>query len=145
MATRSEAIPEKVLKYEALLNETLRGDLLKLTKLRDKCYEEISQYLQLQIVIERREVDGSKPLKAQVDLGCDFYAQAIVEDPSKIFVCVGYGFYVEFTDKEALAFIKKKTERITATAETLTIEMASVRAQIRLVLEGLKELQGLSE
>uniref|UniRef100_H2Y7J8 Protein UXT n=1 Tax=Ciona savignyi TaxID=51511 RepID=H2Y7J8_CIOSA len=141
----NSSIPHKVLQYETFLNETLRGDLQKLTKLRDKCYEEIAQYMQLQNVLERPEISDGKPLKAQVDLGCNFHAQAVITDPSKIFVCVGYGFYVEFTKPEAIVFIKKRTEYLNSNAQKLSKDMVSVRAQIRMVLEGLKELYGIHE
>lgn len=36
------------------------------------------------------------------------------EDPSRIFVAVGYGFFVEMTHDEALRFIDKKTTQLTA-------------------------------
>lgn len=141
-------IDEKVLKYEHFVNETLKGDLKNLNDLRDKVYEEISEYLQLQTTLQKLEENKvnnkSEPLKTQVDLGCNFFAQAVVDDPSKIFVCVGYGFYVEFTYKEALQFIEKRVELLNKQAEKFSKDMAHVRAQIRLVMEGLRELQGLS-
>lgn len=34
-------------------------------------------------------------------------------DTSKIYVAVGYGFFVEFTHAEALKFIEKKTNQLT--------------------------------
>ena len=49
-----------------------------------------------------------EPLKTKVDLGCNFYCQARVPDPTKIFVSVGLGFFVELTLDEALEFISKK-------------------------------------
>lgn len=39
------------------------------------------------------------------------------EDSSKIFVAVGYGFFVELTHAEALKFIEKKTNQLTAWVE----------------------------
>lgn len=142
------AISQKVTKYETFLNETLRTDLKKLHESRDKLYEEVAQYLELQTVLQKLEENGmnkaTEPLKTKVDLGCNFYAQAVVDDPSKIFVCVGYGFYVEFTYREALDFIAKRVEVLDERAKILTKDTAQVRAQIRLVMEGLRELQGLT-
>ncbi|XP_039250303.2 protein UXT-like [Styela clava] len=141
-------IDDKVLKYEHFVNETLRGDLKNLNDLRDKVYGEISEYLQLQTTLQKLEEckanKNNQPLKTQVDIGCNFFAQAVVDDPSKVFVCVGYGFYVEYTYKEALEFIDKRVEILNKQAENFSKDMAHVRAQIRLVLEGLRELQGLS-
>nr|XP_039250303.1 protein UXT-like [Styela clava] len=141
-------IDDKVLKYEHFVNETLRGDLKNLNDLRDKVYGEISEYLQLQTTLQKLEEckanKNNQPLKTQVDIGCNFFAQAVVDDPSKVFVCVGYGFYVEYTYKEALEFIDKRVKILNKQAENFSKDMAHVRAQIRLVLEGLRELQGLS-
>ena len=46
-----------------------------------------------------------EPLKARVDLGCNFYAQAKVPDPTKIFLAIGLGFHLEFTLDEAIKVI----------------------------------------
>jgi len=56
-------------------------------------------------------------------------------DPSKIFVCVGFGFFVEFTLTEALSFIDKKCTHLTSLTETLTQDAARIKAHIKLVLE----------
>uniref|UniRef100_A0A3Q3LMC0 Ubiquitously-expressed, prefoldin-like chaperone n=1 Tax=Labrus bergylta TaxID=56723 RepID=A0A3Q3LMC0_9LABR len=88
---------------------------------------------------------GSQQLKTEVDLGCNFYVQAEVEDSSRIFVAVGYGFFVEMTHDEALKFIDKKTSQLTAFTEQLTKDSAKIKANIRMVLEGLRELQGLTD
>nr|CAB3267586.1 protein UXT-like [Phallusia mammillata] len=136
-------VPKKVVKYEQFLNERLRGDLANLTQQRDKYYEEIAQYLQLQTIIERQLIDHTGPLKTQVDLGNNFYAQAVVPDTSMICIAVGYGFFVEFTPKEALKFIEQKNKRLNDKVDVLTKSMTLVRANIRMVLEGLKELQGV--
>ncbi|MBN3300075.1 UXT protein, partial [Amia calva] len=88
---------------------------------------------------------GNKELKTDVDLGCNFYVQAQVQDPSKIFVAVGYGFFVELTLPEALKFIERKTSQLTVQTERLTKDSTKIKANIRMVLEGLRELQGLKE
>jgi len=56
-------------------------------------------------------------------------------DPSKIFVCVGFGFFVEFTLMEALNFIDKKCTHLTSLTETLTQDAAHIKAHIKFVLE----------
>lgn len=66
-------------------------------------------------------------------------------DASKIYVAVGYGFFVEFTHAEALKFIEKKTNQLTEYTEVLTKDAAKIKANIRMVLEGLRELQGLKD
>ena len=66
------------------------------------------------------------------------------EDPSKIFVCVGFGFYVEFTHSEALRYISKKIAHLENQATDISKSMAGVKAHIRMVVEGLRELQDVS-
>uniref|UniRef100_A0A3B3BYJ7 Protein UXT n=2 Tax=Oryzias melastigma TaxID=30732 RepID=A0A3B3BYJ7_ORYME len=136
---------QKVLQYETFIEEVLRRDLRKVLEHRDQVYEEISQYLLLKNTIQSLQEAGSQRLQTDVDLGCNFFVQAEVEDPSRIFVAVGFGFFVEMSLDEALRFIEKKTSQLTAFTEQLTKDSAKIRANIRMVLEGLRELQGLSD
>ncbi|CAJ1085653.1 protein UXT [Xyrichtys novacula] len=138
-------VEQKVLQYEHFINEVLRRDLQKVLEQRDSVYEKISQYLQLKNTIQTLQESGLQQLKTEVDLGCNFYVQAEVEDSSRIFVAVGYGFFVEMTHDEALRFIEKKTSQLTAFTEQLTKDSAKIKANIRMVLEGLRELQGFSD
>ncbi|XP_026224268.1 protein UXT isoform X1 [Anabas testudineus] len=138
-------VDQKVLQYEAFINEVLKRDLEKVLEQRDAVYEKISQYLQLKNTIQSLQDSGSQQLKTDVDLGCNFYVQAEVEDSSRIFVAVGYGFFVEMNHDEALQFIEKKTSQLTAFTEQLTKDSAKIKAHIRMVLEGLRELQGLTD
>ncbi|XP_031422006.1 protein UXT [Clupea harengus] len=145
MTTEKKNIDDKVLQYETFINEVLKRDLEKVLEQRDGVYEKMAQYLQLKNSIENIQESGSSDLKTEVDLGCNFYVQAHVPDATKIFVAVGYGFFVEFTHAEALKFIEKKTSQLTAYSEVLTKDSAKIKANIRMVLEGLRELQGLGD
>ncbi|XP_059189553.1 protein UXT [Centropristis striata] len=138
-------LDEKVLQYENFISDVLKRDLQKVLEQRDSVYEKISQYLQLKNTIQSLEDSGSKQLKTDVDLGCNFFVQAEVEDSSMVCVAVGYGFFVEMSRCEALRFIDKKTSQLTAFTEQLSKDSAKIKANIRIVLEGLRELQGLSD
>ncbi|XP_075882881.1 protein UXT [Nelusetta ayraudi] len=138
-------VDQKILQYENFVNEVLKKDLQKVLEQRDSVYEKISQYLQLKNTIQSLQESGSRKLKTDVDLGCNFYVQAEVEDSSRIYVAVGFGFFVEMTHDEALRFIEKKTSQLTAFTEQLTKDSAKIKANIRMVLEGLRELQGLTD
>ncbi|XP_037096850.1 protein UXT isoform X1 [Syngnathus acus] len=118
---------------------------LKVMEQRDTVYEQASHYLQLKNTLKALQETDSHHLKADVDLGCNFYVQAEVEDSSKIFVLVGFGFFLEMDHTEALHFIDKKTSQLTAFTDQLTKDSATIKANIRMVLEGLRELQGLTE
>ena len=143
MSNDDSTSSEKVLQYEAFLNEKLREDLRKILEQRDEVYKQISDYLQLKTIIETiQQTDYTKEeLKTKIDLGCNFYVQAKVPDTSRIYVNIGFGFYVEFTHDEALKFIKKKTDSLNEKAESFTKDAVTVKAHIKLVLEGLRELQ----
>ncbi|XP_053551921.1 protein UXT [Bombina bombina] len=134
---------DKVLRYEGFVSDVLQRDLLRVLENRDAIYEKISQYLQLKNVIERLQEVGSEPLETQVDLGSNFFVNAQVPDSSKIFLALGFGFYAELTLEEALKFIEKKSKILTEISDNLSRDAANIKAHIRVVLEGLRELQGL--
>ncbi|KAM9828619.1 protein UXT isoform X2 [Syngnathus typhle] len=138
-------VASKVLQYERFIDEVLKKDLQKVMEQRDTVYEQASHYLQLKNTLKALQETDSHHLKADVDLGCNFYVQAEVEDSSKIFVLVGFGFFLEMDHAEALHFIDKKTSQLTAFTDQLTKDSAKIKANIRMVLEGLRELQGLTE
>ncbi|XP_061696219.1 protein UXT isoform X2 [Syngnathoides biaculeatus] len=68
----------KVLQYERFIDEVLKKDLQKVMEQRDAVYEQISHYLQLKNTLEALQETDSHDLKADVDLGCNFYVQAKV-------------------------------------------------------------------
>eukprot|EP00128_Syssomonas_multiformis_P005469 Colp12_sorted_trinity150504_noHs@2166 len=131
----------KVAKYEAFLEERLKVDLEAVLAQRDKIYEEVAELLQLRNTIELIQNQKLKELKTMVDLGANFSVQAKVTDTSRILVSVGFGFYTEFTLDEALAFVQKKSDFLETKAQALTEDAAKIKANIKLVLEALRELQ----
>ena len=56
-------------------------------------------------------------------------------EAKKIFVFVGYGFFVEFTLDEALKFIDKRSAFLKAHTDRLTKDVVRVKANIKLTLE----------
>lgn len=142
--TDNSEITRKVLDYEKFLNEKLREDLRLILEKRDKTYEQIAEYLQLKTTIEKiKENNETEGLKTKVDLGCNFYVQANIPDSSRIYVFIGFGFFLEMTHDEALKYIKKRTKFLTEHTDRLTSDAAKVKSNIRLVLEGLRELQNI--
>ncbi|XP_037070830.1 protein UXT homolog isoform X2 [Pollicipes pollicipes] len=137
---------DKITKYEEFLNETLKVDLKKLLDRRDGVYENIAHHLELRNTIntlQKAQVD-KKPLKTKVDLGCNFYCSAKIDDPSRIFVRIGFGFYLEMTHTEALKFIAQRVEALERQAQLLGQNAVAVRAKIDMVLHALRELHGVS-
>ena len=143
----SKEVEAKISRYETFLNETLRSDLKKTLELRDKIYEEQAEYLALRNsinAIKLSDLVPGEPLKTKVDVGCNFYCQARIPDPGKICVSVGLGFFVELTLDEALKFLDKKDDELNKEAERLTDDCAKMKAHIKLVLGGLRELQNIN-
>ena len=142
-----KSLNEKILKYETFLNEKLRPDLNTVLGERDEIYNETAEFIALRntiATIQAAELAPGQPLKTQVDIGCNFYCRANVDDPSKIFVEIGLGFYLELTLDEAQNFVDKKVAALEEKSRDLTSEASKIKANIRLVLEGLRELQNIS-
>lgn len=142
-----ENLPQKILHYEEFLNECLRSDLNKVLSAREEVCSELAEYNQLKTTIEllisKSQVPStsSKSLKTMVDLGCNFYAHAKVQDFSTIFVSVGLGFHLEMKLDEASAFIEERASWLTERASQLSEQAAEINGRIKLVMETLRELQ----
>lgn len=140
------SLPQKVERYEQFVNERLRTDLRAVLSERDRVYGDIAEYVQLKQLIEHiKQPSVHRPLKTMVDIGCNTYAQACVQDCSRIFVAVGLGFFLEMGLDEANKFIDKKVEQLTAKAQELSKQSSEINARIKLVLDSLKELQFIGE
>lgn len=147
----TSALDAKVKKYENFLNDKLKADLQVVHKQRDEIYKQIADYLQLkrimQTLIQNRNTDNKdekNKIKTQMDLGCNFYCQAVIPDSRYVYILVGYGYFVQMTLEEALDFIEKKTKVLSDKSQVLTKDSAKIKAHIKLVLEGLNEIQNLN-
>lgn len=140
---------EKVKLYEDFLNERLANDLDGVLKTREVIYTEIAEYHQLRNVIEKTTQFDMKTstggLKTLVDIGANFYIEALVPDASVVIISIGMGLYLEMTTDKALEFIVTRTKLLDGKCSSLTQEAAYIRAQMKLVLEGLRELQLLPD
>jgi prefoldin subunit 5 len=142
------SLPVKVLKYEEFLNEKLRPDLKKVLDEDDKLCTEIANCLQVKEFLHqlKNKTFGNEDdnIKVKTDLGCNFFVEAVLEDTSNVYVYLGLGIYLQMTREEAIAFIGKR-QKVLEGKRTVLIEKAStIKAHIKLVLEGLRELQGIS-
>ena len=139
----SSDINRKVVRYEEFLNEKLRTDLTAVLDARQTVFTETAEYLQLKHVVEKM-CNGDiteKNMKTMVDIGSNFYMKAVVPDASFIIVSVGLNFYVQFSLQEALDFIDKKMKHLDLKGSNLTKKAADISARIKIVMQGLKELQ----
>ncbi|KAF1889959.1 hypothetical protein Lal_00025289 [Lupinus albus] len=140
---------DKVQRYEEFVDKRLKPDLQHAIAQRDKVFEQQKILYPFSILwicadlrknIENLEKNSVTSLRTMVNLGSEVYLQAEVPDTQHIFVDIGLGFHVEFTWSEALNYIVKREEKIARQIEECTQLIASIKAQIKLVLEGIREL-----
>ncbi len=137
-------LPAKVEKYEDFLNERLRTDLKIVLNQRDQVYSDIGELTQLKQTIQHIQ-SVPPPLKTMVDIGCNVYAQARVEDVSTLCVAVGMGFFLEMELGEASVYVDKRVTELTEKASELTQQASLINARIKMVLQALNELQFSSD
>lgn len=155
----AEELSWKVVEYERFLNERLRTDLRYVLERKDGINDDIAEFLQLKSTIQHLMTiptvsqEAKQPvtpastqrksvaLKTMVDIGCNFYAKARVCDCSRIIVSIGLGFYLEMELREAVDYVDKRVERLTAEADKLSEQASQINARIKMVLGALDELQ----
>ncbi|XVF03275.1 hypothetical protein REPUB_Repub04eG0247400 [Reevesia pubescens] len=131
---------EKLQKFEEFVDRRLKPDLVRAIAERDKVFEQQKVFSDLRKNIENLEKNSVTSLRTLVNLGSEVYMQAEVPDTQRIFVDIGLGFHVEFTWSEALKFISLREEKLERQIEEFTRLIASIKAQIKLVCEGIREL-----
>jgi len=119
-------VEDKIAEYTKFVQDVLQPQLQIAVDAREYVENEIAEYeellQELHTIFKRYtpsasnthdedyvELKSATPLESLVDLGHKIaYCRAIVNDPTTIFVNVGFGFHVEFTLKEALEFIPRR-------------------------------------
>ncbi|KAJ1984521.1 hypothetical protein H4R34_000607 [Dimargaris verticillata] len=137
-------VTTQLAKYEKFVEERLQPDLAGLLSERDVLYEKLSEYSKLRLNIEQLDKHGLQSLKTQVDLGANFYIQAKVPNVEYIYVNVGYGFHLQLSHSEALAYIDKKELQLQKRTTQLTDEANRIKAQIKTVYMAVAELLQMS-
>ncbi|KAM3258269.1 hypothetical protein ACQJBY_050175 [Aegilops geniculata] len=137
MAMEARLRQEKVKKFEDFVDRRLKPDLVNAIAQRDNLFQQQKTFLDLKKNIENLEKNGVTSMRSMVNLGSEVYMQAEVPDTRHIFVDIGLGFHVEFTWQEALQFISVREAR---QIDEYTHLIASIKAQIKLVCEGIREL-----
>ncbi|XP_052187015.1 uncharacterized protein LOC127797870 isoform X2 [Diospyros lotus] len=96
--------------------------------------------LDLKRNVENLQKNSVTSLRTLVNLGSEVYMQADVPDTRHIFVDIGLGFHVELTWSEALNYITAREEKLVRQIEDYTRLIASIKAQIKIVCEGIREI-----
>jgi prefoldin subunit 5 len=151
--TANTIIQRKVREYETFLNDRLRADLQRAWSERDRLFSEIAEYERLRVTLNtldelyknRKEADLEDPLQTQIDLGCSFFVQAECPVNNRIFISIGFGLFCELTYDEGRTFIEKKLPYLHEQQVELSNKIAHIKANIKLVLEALKEIQTIDD
>ena len=134
----------KVEQYETFVDNRLKPDLVTAIGLRDKVLEQQKVYSDLAKNIKMLQEQKLTKLRTMINLGSEVYGHAEVPDATRIFVDIGLGFHAEFTLDEALGFISAKEKMLSKQVVQHTAQVANIKAQIKLVVEGIKELMNMT-
>ena len=137
-------LSRRISRYEEFLNERLRSDLQKVLQLKEEVYRDVAEFTQLKAIVElliKESRKDNKAHKTMVDLGCNFYAKAKIEDCSTIFIAIGLGFHLEMKLEEAVNFIEEKITQLDTKAGRLSEKASQINGRIKMVMEALGELQ----
>lgn len=102
---------QQISKYVHFVKNVLKPKLSNVESEASIVRAEITNYEELTKHIKDRISAGKtlESIKSIVDLGNKtIFCRATVEDPSKLMVKVGMGFYVELTPEDASKFAKKR-------------------------------------
>ena len=136
---------EKVTSFEKHVNFNLRPKIRKLQIYRDKVIEEQSEYRRLFETMEKFISTGRKGnMRTKADLGNNFYCDAEIDNCELVAVNLGHGVFLELTQVEARDYCKKKEELLEAKVSALTEEICEAKAEVRFVLEGVRELNQMA-
>ncbi|KAK0182466.1 hypothetical protein PV327_000606 [Microctonus hyperodae] len=145
METLNNGVSKKIAQFEQFINDVLKTDLAKLSEKLDIKNTEVAEFIQLKSVITTLKNTGSDKsgFKTKVDIGNNFFVQAHIEDATKILVDVGLGYYVEFNLDEAVVLINVRVKLLESQIANLRKEIAKTNAHIKLLLIGIRDLQGI--
>lgn len=136
-------IEETILKYETFINDVLKEDLRVLEIRLQQVNAEISDLIQqkhtLKIITDKDLHPNG--FKTQVNLGCNFFMEAAVEDVSKMLVNIGLNHYLELTHTEVVKYLDVRIKALESKSEELKTKSAETKAHIKLILMGINELQ----
>lgn len=149
MATASSNVSNKIVKFETFLNEKLKTDLANVLKLDEETTCDIENCIQLSMLLtqfkeQQFTSNAGEPVKTLSDIGGNFYVETVIDDPNSALVYLGLGFYLEMTLDEALNFLTERKSMLQKRRDSYAVIVSKINANIKLVLEGLRELQSIS-
>mmetsp|Transcript_43604 Transcript_43604/g.112914 ORF Transcript_43604/g.112914 Transcript_43604/m.112914 type:complete len:162 (-) Transcript_43604:139-624(-) len=141
----ADAVAAKVAAYEEFLDSRLRRELAALEERRQQAKCDLQEYVDLGRNVDTLREAGGEGISTLVDLGTDaqVFCQAEVPDVSRVYISIGLGFHLECTLDEASGPIELQKEALQQKVDDLTQKVAAVKADMKLVTEGIRELMQL--
>ncbi|KAK1132527.1 hypothetical protein K0M31_013910 [Melipona bicolor] len=140
-------IQRKILEFETFVNDVLKEDLAQLEQKLNVKNADIAEFLELKATITTFKNNGldKNGFKTQVDIGQNFFIEAQVSDASTILLDIGLGHYLELSIDDAVAVINVRVKLLEQQIKHFRKEIARTNAHIKLILLGIRELQGFDD
>jgi len=156
MSGLDASIHAKIQQYQQFIDKTLRRDLATCTQITEKIQQKHNEYsalrqslVALQSAHESERASSGEeevgPMKTRINIGNEFYMQAVVPNPTYVFVDVGLGFHVELRLDEAVRWIDEKLPTLQKRIDRLKQQTADIQSKIKLVYEGIAQIMQLQE
>lgn len=120
--------------------DKLKEDLSRILEKRDAAYSQISDCCKLQAQLTLINSQEQEKLQTKINVGCDFFMDAVIPDTSKIVINVGLGYFVEMDSEKAETFLEKKKNKLEEKSKSLTSQIANIRSHIKVVLRTIHEV-----
>ncbi|SPJ10832.1 prefoldin, putative [Plasmodium sp. DRC-Itaito] len=130
-----------ILKSEGFIDDVLHEKLRERQKKRDEILQDL---FDMEILIENLKLFVNMKDKNEVEtltsLGCDSYVYADIINKNKIFIQLGYEFYLEMTLEEAIKFLKKKINLYEEKLSYWNKQISHVKAHIQILMRAISNL-----
>ncbi|KYN98719.1 putative prefoldin [Plasmodium gaboni] len=130
-----------ILKSEGFIDDVLHEKLRERQKKRDEILQDL---FDMEILIENLKLFLNMKDKNEVEtltcLGCDSYVYADIINKNKIFIQLGYEFYLEMTLEEAIKFLKKKINLYEEKLSYWNKQISQVKAHIQILMRAISNL-----
>ncbi|CAD2091203.1 prefoldin, putative [Plasmodium vinckei brucechwatti] len=130
-----------ILKSESFIDDVLHEHLKERQKKRDEILQDIFDMeilvANLKLLIDMKD---QKEVETLTQLGCDSYVYADILDKNKIFIQIGYEFYLEMTLENAISFLKKKISLYEEKLIYWNKEIAKIKAHIQILMRAISNL-----
>ncbi|CRG99951.1 prefoldin, putative [Plasmodium relictum] len=137
----NEGFKNLILKSERFIDDVLHQQLKERQKKRDELLQDI---FDMEILIENLNTfintKNQKEIETLTLLGCDSYVYADILNKNKIFIHIGYEFYLEMTLEDAIVFLKKKINLYEDKLAYWNKQISKIKAHIQILMRAISNL-----